>query len=280
MVKDELAALDRRWARTLPARAARELIVCGLFDAIVRSYAQVEVVGREQLASQLGGPAIFVANHSSHVDTPVLLRALPGRWRRRTAVAAAVDYFYTRRSVAAAVSLAFCTVPLERRVGNGGSTAALQPLIDAGWSLVVFAEGTRSRDGRVGPLRSGAAALAAQHGLPLVPVHIAGTRAAMPIGRRWMVRPPGPARRHALRVTFGTPIAVDPRGDRFEAMERVRLFLSDHGAETTPDPKLAARRTAADAAAERAAARDAASGAAPGEVASPEHVSISEGRRG
>jgi hypothetical protein len=62
-----------------------------------------------------------------------------------------------------------------------------------------------------------------------------------------MVRPPGGGRlaRHEIEVRFGAPIAVSPDDDRFEVMERVRLFMADCGAETTPDPKLAARRTAA-----------------------------------
>ena len=57
---------------------------------------------------------VFVANHASHMDTPALLRALPGKRRRRTAVAAAVDYFYTKRRNAVAASLVFGTVPVDR----------------------------------------------------------------------------------------------------------------------------------------------------------------------
>jgi 1-acyl-sn-glycerol-3-phosphate acyltransferase len=252
MGNDERAQLDRPWARTLPARAVRELIICGVLDPIIRCYAHREVRGHEQLA-RLDGPAIFVANHGSHADTPVLLRALPGRWRRRTAVAAAVDYFYTRPLLAAAVSLAFGTVPVQRH-GGGAGTTVLERLVRDGWSVVVFAEGTRSRDGRVGPLRTGAAVLAAAQRVPLVPVHIAGTRIAMPIGARWMRRPAGDRlARHALSVRFGPPIHVRRTGDRFEAMERVRQFLASCGAQTTPDPKLAARRRAAVARARRTA---------------------------
>lgn len=206
MVIDEADELDQPWTRTAPARVAREISVCGVFDAIVRTYAHVSVTGREDLDS-IDGPVIFVANHSSHVDTPVLLRSLPGRWRRRTAVTAAADYFYANRLLAAAVSLAFGTVPLERRgeVGRARAVARLKPLIDSGWSLVVFAEGTRSRDGSAGRLRSGAATLASEYGLPIVPVHLAGTHAAMPVGARWMCRPQGGGRfaRHSIAVSFG-----------------------------------------------------------------------------
>ncbi len=241
--------LDQPWARTLPARAAREAILCGLFSTIIHGYARWQINGREHLAD-LDGPVIFVANHCSHVDTPVLLRSLPGRWRRRTAVAAAADYFYSRKLLAAAVSLAFCTVPIERRGERGDSTVALRRLIEDGWSIAVFPEGTRSRDGSVGLLRAGAAALAAQHGLPIVPIHIDGTHEAMPTGRNWMVRPKGGGRlaRGAIRVSIGPAIPVGPDADRFEVMERVRLFMQASGAETTPDPKLARRAAAAKAA--------------------------------
>ena len=78
----------------------------------------------------LDGPVVFVANHCSHVDTPVLLRSLPASWRRRTAVAAAADYFYSRRLLASAVSLAFGTVPLERarpRVETDAATDTRAP---------------------------------------------------------------------------------------------------------------------------------------------------------
>lgn len=254
------AGLDKPWTRSLPARAVRSLLIRGVFGSIIDAYASVEVVGGQRL-ELVRGPAIFVANHSSHVDTPVLLRSLPARLRHRTAVAAAVDYFYGKPMLAVAVSLAFGTVPLQRRSLSGGVDAAghIGRLLDEGWNVVVFAEGTRSRDGRVGVLRSGAAVLAARHEVPIVPVHISGTRRAMPPGRKWMQRPEPDERRgrHEIRVSFGAPIPVGPDEQPREAMEGVRLFMVASGAETTPDPRLAARRaTAAEKVVETASAAD------------------------
>jgi 1-acyl-sn-glycerol-3-phosphate acyltransferase len=236
---------DEAWARSAPARVAREAIICGVFDGLISYYCKRTVQGHERLDA-LDGPAIFVANHASHADTPVLLRSLPARFRRRTAVAAAADYFYVKRHLAAAVSLSFGTIPLERRGGgmDEEATVHLRKLIDDGWSLVVYAEGTRSRDGSVGKLRSGAAVMAAQYGLPIVPVHTQGLHVAMPTGKNWMKRP-SRFERHPISVTFGPPIHVAPRDDRFEVMEQVRLFLASRGAETTQDPKLLRRRAAA-----------------------------------
>jgi 1-acyl-sn-glycerol-3-phosphate acyltransferase len=238
--------LDRPWTRNRFGRAAREFSICVVFDAIVRTYARTKISGREHLA-QLDGPAIFVANHCSHVDTPVILRSLPKRRRRRTAVTAAADYFYASPILANLVSLAFGTVPLERH-GAKRSAAIddLAALIESGWSLVFYPTGTRSRDGRVGRLRPGAAALASRHGVPIVPVHVAGTRAAMPVGRHWMVRPEQGGRfaRHTIELSFGPPLAVGPDDDLREVMERVRLFMQEHGEETTPDPDFAAPQQA------------------------------------
>ena len=159
-------------------------------------YTRRRVARRERL-DKLMGPAIFVANHNSHMDTPAILHALPGRWRRRTAVAAATDYFYGKRRNAVAASLVFGTMPLDRSSGAGVGpcqTAHLGRHLREGGSLLVFPEGTRSRDGRVGRLRSGAAILAAEHHLPIVPIYMSGTREAMPRGHRWMVFKAKPAR--------------------------------------------------------------------------------------
>ena len=242
---------DEPWSRTLPARMARGLLIRGVFGSIIESSARTEILGVEHLA-WLEGPVIFVANHSSHLDTPVLLRSLPPGWRRGTLVAAAVDYFYSRRSLAAAVSLTFGTVPVERRGRRPGSdtNGLMGDLVADGWNLVVFPEGTRSRDGSMGVMRLGAARLAAAHSVPLVPVHIRGTHEAMPPGRRWMVRPErrGPWGRHTIRVRFGPPIRVAPTDAALEAMERVRLFMAACGAQTRVHPDLAAHRAATRAA--------------------------------
>jgi 1-acyl-sn-glycerol-3-phosphate acyltransferase len=211
-------------------------------------YTRRRIVGAERLAD-VGGPVVFVANHSSHMDTPALLRALPRPRRGRTVVAAAADYFYRRRWTAWAVSLIFNTVPMQRYGGGLGpdSSAHLDRLIARGWSLLVFAEGTRSRDGSVGRLRTGGAVLAAEHGLPIVPIHIAGTHQAMPPGRRWMRRRSGRVvgRRHPVVVRFGAPIHVREGEHRADVMERVRLFFAESGAVTTPPVPAAPRSVSA-----------------------------------
>jgi 1-acyl-sn-glycerol-3-phosphate acyltransferase len=118
-----------------------------------------------------------------------------------------------------------------------GQTAHLDRLIGDGGSLLVFPEGTRSRDGRVGRLRPGAALLAAEHDLPIVPIYVSGTGEAMPRGHRWMVFKAGrPGARHPIEIRFGKPIAPRAGEHPSEVMERVRLFLAECGAETEREP--------------------------------------------
>jgi 1-acyl-sn-glycerol-3-phosphate acyltransferase len=236
----EPADLDIAWTRGGPARGLRELLICGVLGPLMDVYTRRRVAGRERL-DELPGPAIFVANHNSHMDTPVILRALPRRWRRRTAVTAATDYFYDKRRNAIAASLVFGTMPLDRNSGAGvgpAQTAHLDRHIREGGSLLIFPEGTRSRDGRVGRLRSGAALLAAEHGLPIVPIYVSGTREAMPRGHRWMVfKAGGASPRHLIDIRFGNPILPSPRNRPSESMERVRLFLAECGAQTERQPR-------------------------------------------
>jgi 1-acyl-sn-glycerol-3-phosphate acyltransferase len=238
------ADLDLPWTRARAASRVRELLICGVLGPLMDLYTRRRVFGQEHL-DELTGPVVFVANHNSHMDTPVILRALPGRWRRRTAVAAATDYFYDKLRKALAVSLAFGTVPLDRNSGAGvgpGQTGHLDRLIGDGGSLLFFPEGTRSRDGRVGRLRTGAALLAAEHHLPIVPIYLSGTREAMPRGHRWMVFKAGrPGLRHPLEIRFGNPIATGAGERPGEVMERVRVFFAECGAKTErePDPEPA-----------------------------------------
>jgi len=232
--------IDTSWARGKVAVAVREGLLFGVFSPLINAYTTSQVHGRAHLDG-VEPPVLFVANHSSHMDTPALLRAIPQPWRRRTAVAAAADYFFEKPWLAHAVSLAFNTVPVDRKGAPGDAAAELVHLLHDGWSIVVFAEGTRSRDGTVGRLRSGAALLAAEHDVPIVPVLVTGTHRVMPPGARWMHRG---RERAPIAVHFGAPIRREDGEHRTETMERVRQFFASRGATTTPDKRVEVRRSA------------------------------------
>lgn len=202
------------WARTPAARGARAALQSVGLAPVVRAEVATVVSGVDRLERLGDSAAVLVMNHASHLDTAVLLTALPTALRRRTAVAAAADYFFDRWWRGAGTALLFGTVPIERRGGAPSRTPGR--LLDDGWLVVVFPEGTRSVDGWVGRFRLGAANLALEHGVPLVPVAVRGSHQAMPRGRGWPV-----AGRPQVHVTFGAPLHPEPGETAADLTERV-----------------------------------------------------------
>lgn len=200
------------WARTPVARAVREAILRYGFRPLVWTEMEPSIEGLDRLQG-LTPPVMFVANHASHADTPLFLCSLPKEWRERTAVAAAADYFFDVWWRAAATALALNTFPIER-TGGKRATGTARKLVEEGWNLLVYPEGTRSRDGWVGRFRHGAAGLCVEYGLPAVPVALRGTYAAMPRGRAW----PRPGR-FPLSVRFGPPLRPE-EGEDFRSLSR------------------------------------------------------------
>ena len=192
---------DTAWARRYPVRLARALALDGLTRPLVQALASPTVDGLDRLDS-LAAPAIFAANHASHVDTPLVLTSLPERFRHRTAVGAAADHFFDRRWKAGLWAFTINAIPIERIRVSPQSTRMATDLLADGWSLVIFPEGGRSPDGWAQPHRAGAAHLAVRTGLPLVPIHIEGSRRILKKGGRG-IRPA------ATHVTFGRPLLAE-----------------------------------------------------------------------
>lgn len=228
------AAYETDWARTWPARLTRAGIVEGPMRVAVELLAAPEVRGADRLEG-LEGPVVFVANHHSHLDTPLLVTALPEPWRHRLVVGAAADYFFGTRATAALSALAIGAIPIERtRIGRRSADVAAQ-LLEEGWNLLLFPEGGRSPDGWGQPFRGGAAYLARRCDVAVVPVHVAGTGRILPKGAK---RPrPG-----STVVTIGRPLrpTEGERPPRFAArLERAVAELAD---EATSDWYSARRR--------------------------------------
>jgi 1-acyl-sn-glycerol-3-phosphate acyltransferase len=242
-IRRHMRNMDVPWARCTPARFARETILQFGLRPLMGMYTHLNALGRDRF-DDIPPPVVLVANHSSHLDTPAILRALPLKWRQRTAVAAAADYFYNKRAVANAVALIFNTVPIMRRGGggvNGGAFDHVDHLIEQRWSLLIFPEGSRSRTGELGRLRSGAAVIAQRHDIPIVPIRITGTHDAMPPGQNWPKRISGFfSRRHRLEVHFGPPIVPAAGEDPSQVMERVRRYLEGGPSDVPADPDLVA----------------------------------------
>ncbi len=205
------ARYDTSWARSKPARLARAAIVDGPMKLAVSAIASPDRRGEDRLLS-MEGPAIFAANHHSHLDTPLMLTSIPEPWRHKIVVGAAADYFFSSKITSALSALAIGAIPIERtKVGRRSADLAAE-LLEDGWSLLLFPEGGRSPDGWGQPFRGGAAYLAQRCDVPVVPIHIEGTGRILRKGRST----PRPS---TTSVTIGSPIrpADTDNANRFAA---------------------------------------------------------------
>ncbi|MFC5502533.1 lysophospholipid acyltransferase family protein [Lysinimonas soli] len=211
---------DTRDRYTSPGQAgARFVAQRWLLKPLVWSLVSVTVVGRKALKS-LDGAFVVVANHSSHLDAPLIFGALPRRLSRYLAAGAAADYFFDvwwRRGLTA---LFFNGFPVDRSGVNPRSVSAKE-LLKRGVPLLVFPEGTRSKDGTFGNFKPGAAALAASVGVPCLPVALIGANTAHPRGSNW----PKPGRL-PVGVVFGAPMLAEDGESAADFMGRVRAEIA------------------------------------------------------
>ena len=176
-----------------------------------------DVIGREHLPK--AGPAIIAANHTSHVDTLLLLTVFPARLVGRLRPVAAADYFLRGPLIGWFSRTLVGIVPIERHAR--GETDVLAPARQAlagGDIVIIFPEGTRGpATDALGPLKAGVARLAAAvPEAPVIPVWIEGAGRVLPKGAVL----PAPMN---CTVLVGEPLAW--LGERTAFMEALRERL-------------------------------------------------------
>ncbi len=227
------ADYDTEWARRAPANAARAVITRGPLKLAMKALANPEVLGVDRLADlqALGDDApavIFAPNHHSHIDTALMVTAVPAPWRAKLTVAAAADYFFDTRLKGAAAALTLNALPIDREVTGRKSSDLIRGLIDDGWSLVIYPEGGRSPDGWGQEFKGGAAYLSGRTGAPVVPVFIDGTGAIFGKG---MKRPkPG-----KTKIVFGAPLWPREGESTRRFSARIEAAVTALGDETLTD---------------------------------------------
>ncbi|HEX2850373.1 MAG TPA: lysophospholipid acyltransferase family protein [Acidimicrobiales bacterium] len=228
---------DTDWARKYPTRLARAVVLDTVGKAGIGVLAAPRITGDDRLVD-VEGPVVFAANHASHVDTPLLLTALPDRFRHRTVVAAGADYFFDKRWKGYLWAFAINAIPIERTRPSTKSLRLAAQMLDEGWSLIIFPEGGRSPHGWAQEHRPGAAFLASRAGVAVVPVHLEGTRRILRKGANRLT----PSTTH---VTFGHPLVAGPGEDAREFAVRVEDAVAALADEQATDWWTARRRAAA-----------------------------------
>ena len=167
---------------------------------------------------------IFAANHQSHMDTPVVMAALPPRFRYRLAVAMAKEFFkphffpeqygrmarFTNGLNYYLAALMFNAFPLPQREAGARQTLRyIGEVLGDGFSVLIFPEGHRTDAGEIDRFRPGIGMIASRLGVPVVPVRIDGLERVL--HHTWRMARPG-----RVRVAFGAPLELT--GDDYEAL--------------------------------------------------------------
>lgn len=191
-----------------------------MLKPLVWSITNVKVHGKERLAG-FNGAYIVASNHSSHLDCPLIIGALPRRLSKNLATGAAADYFFDHWWRAAPTSLFFNAFPVERN-GMRGRRGMAGQLLSGGVPLLLFPEGTRSRDRVMGKFKPGVASLCISRNVPCLPVAIVGAGLAMPSGTSWPKngRPP-------VHVVFGEPMYPKAGENAHQFSDRIAAEIRD-----------------------------------------------------
>jgi long-chain acyl-CoA synthetase len=219
-----------RWAQRWPARIFRFVVLNCVARPAMLLLAWPRVRGRENLRG-VRGPVLVVSSHQTYLDPAYALEALPGRLRRRLAVAMDGERLALMRNPAAGsgffaglihrttyflITAIFNVFPLPRLSGFRKSFAFTGELIDRGWSVLVFPEGELTRDGRIAPFRTGIGLLAARLKVPVVPIRLEGLYQRRFANKSWA--PP-----RTIRVSIGVPV----RFDESKAAEEIARELEE-----------------------------------------------------
>ncbi|ABF41619.1 1-acyl-sn-glycerol-3-phosphate acyltransferase [Candidatus Koribacter versatilis Ellin345] len=175
--------------------------------------AKITIVGLENI--QPGQHYIFMSNHVSNMDPPIVIPLIPGR----TSVLVKKELFRIPL-LGTAMKLAQL-VPVDRsnREAAVASIRAASDVMQHGLHMAVFPEGTRSSDGKMRPLKKGPFYLVEESGAAVIPVTIAGSYEMWPKHRFAIT--PGP-----VTLTFHPPITLAQAGGREALMQAVSTAIA------------------------------------------------------
>jgi 1-acyl-sn-glycerol-3-phosphate acyltransferase len=193
-------------------RLLYRLFMWGAWYGVRISGVRVETVGLDTL-----DPAqsyIFMSNHVSNLDPPILIPLIP----RRSSVMVKKELF--RYPILGRAMRMGSLVPVDRGNRDAGIEAvrAAKQVVGQGLNMIIYVEGKRSFDGKLLPFKKGPFYLAMECGVPVVPVTMVGSHEAMPKGR-FAIKP------GLVKVIFHPPIGPNEFGSRECLTEKVRAAI-------------------------------------------------------
>lgn len=204
-VKNHKAKRPRRWTRSIPCKFIRAFFQPLLVKLVLKAV-DIKVKGKHNLKN-LKGPVLIVANHTSHLDTPIILKVLPSHIRRRLSAAAWEEYFKEWRGIKWAlyqpiaynfVTIMFNVFLLPQKAGFRKAFEYAGELVDHGWSILLYPEGERTLTGKMVPFKLGVGILAPSLNIPILPLKLEGLDKIWAREKGWLGKGPG-------KITIGKP---------------------------------------------------------------------------
>ena len=181
------------------------------------SRVKVTVSGAEKLVP--GQSYIYMPNHQSNADIPLLLGRLPVQFRWL----AKAELFKIPIFGRAMRGVGYISIDRSNRKSAFASLERAATTIRNGTSVLIFPEGTRSRDGHILPFKKGGFVLSVDSGVPIVPIVIRGTRDIIPKGHL-MIRP-APV---SMEILDPVATAGYTRKTKDELLEKIRTILTEN----------------------------------------------------
>lgn len=199
------------WPRWRSVQWFRHFFLTLVIFPVLRIGYGLEVRGRQNFRLA-GKPCLVISNHNMHIDNGLLLRAMPGGFRRRTAVVAAASDIFgnpVRGFLAGLLGNAFPFATEGASVREGLEN--IVSMLDKGWNIMIFPEGELTVIGPMKRFKPGTGRIAVDTGVPILPIRIDVLRPGFYEGR-WL-----PSPRALVRVTVGKPFCIPPGTRSVEA---------------------------------------------------------------
>lgn len=187
-----------------------------LTGLILSTHLRVRYDGVENLPEHK--PFILAANHCSHLDLPSIRKSI-GKFADNLHAMAARDYFFNNSIKSWFFKTFLNAIPMDREANAAENLAVCKTVLDVGKSILIFPEGTRSITGELQQFKPGIGVLAIELDIPIIPVYLSGTYAALPKGR---IIPRG----GRIDVRFGKPIDYSDLKQQIGKTPMIELYRS------------------------------------------------------
>ena len=167
-----------------PPRSLAGRIIVSLSLALIHRKLNIVVEGRENIPKDL--PYVIIANHVTYIDALWIFDLLPPEHYAKTCAMIGADLQTDYGILGKLMFQAARAIPVERK-GSAGARSLItaKNALEAGNNILIHPEGTRSKNGRLGPFQSGSSYLSTKYDAPVLPIYIKGGHAIWPPGQRF-----------------------------------------------------------------------------------------------